>query len=63
VHRTESSCGSLIALSCEELIIHTVKKAVHAEHQAEGVRMPEGMPLDELALRVLIAAETGQLPR
>jgi hypothetical protein len=35
----------------------------HAEHQAEGVRMPEGMPLDELALRVLIAAETGQLPR
>jgi hypothetical protein len=27
------------------------------EQQAEGVRMPEGMPLDELALRVLIAAE------
>jgi hypothetical protein len=28
------------------------------EQQAEGVRMPEGMPLDELALRVLIAAES-----
>jgi hypothetical protein len=27
------------------------------EQQAEGVRMPDGMPLDELALRVLIAAE------
>jgi hypothetical protein len=26
------------------------------EHQAEGLQMPEGMPLDELALRVLIAA-------
>ncbi len=25
------------------------------EQEAEGVRMPEGMPLDELALRVLIA--------
>jgi hypothetical protein len=25
------------------------------EQQAEGVRMPERMPLDELALRVLIA--------
>ena len=27
------------------------------EQEAEGVRMPDGMPLDELALRVLIAAE------
>jgi hypothetical protein len=27
------------------------------EQEAEGVRMPEGMPLDELALRVLIAVE------
>jgi hypothetical protein len=26
------------------------------EQQAEGVWMPEGMPLDDLALRVLIAA-------
>ena len=26
------------------------------EQQAEGVRMPIGMPLDELALRVLMAA-------
>jgi hypothetical protein len=33
------------------------------EQRAEGVRMPEGMPLDELALRVLIAARTGQVPR
>jgi hypothetical protein len=32
------------------------------EQQAEGVRMPEGMPPDELALRVLIAAETGRSP-
>lgn len=28
-----------------------------AEHEAEGVRMPEGMSLDELALRILIVAE------
>jgi hypothetical protein len=27
------------------------------EQKAEGLRMPDGMPLDELALRVLIAAE------
>jgi hypothetical protein len=26
------------------------------EQEREGVRMPEGVPLDELALRVLIAA-------
>lgn len=24
--------------------------------------MPEGVPVDELALRVLIAAETGEIP-
>jgi hypothetical protein len=30
------------------------------EQQAEGVTMPEGMPLDELAPRVLIAAEAGK---
>jgi hypothetical protein len=28
------------------------------EQQAEGVRMPEGVELGELALRILIAAET-----
>jgi hypothetical protein len=28
----------------------------------EGVRMPEGMPLDELALRILIAAEKSRSP-
>jgi hypothetical protein len=27
------------------------------EQEAEGVQMPEGMPLDDLALRVLVAAE------
>lgn len=27
------------------------------EQEDEGVRLPEGMPLDELALRVLIASE------
>jgi hypothetical protein len=32
------------------------------EQQAEGVRMPEGMELRELALRILIAVETGQVP-
>jgi hypothetical protein len=26
------------------------------EQEREGVRMPEGVPLDELALRILIAA-------
>jgi hypothetical protein len=29
----------------------------HREQEREGVRMPEGMSLDELALRILIAAE------
>ncbi len=33
------------------------------ELQAEGTRLPEGIPLDELALRVLIATETGRIPR
>jgi hypothetical protein len=32
------------------------------EQEAEGVRMPEGMALDELALRILIAAETSRVP-
>jgi hypothetical protein len=32
------------------------------EQQAEGVKMPEGVKLDELALRILIAAETGETP-
>jgi hypothetical protein len=32
------------------------------EQQAQGVRMPEGMELDELALRILVAAQTGQIP-
>jgi hypothetical protein len=30
------------------------------EQEAEGVRMHEGVPLDELALRVLIAATLAQ---
>jgi hypothetical protein len=33
------------------------------QQETEGVNMPEGMPLDELALRVLIAAETGVIPQ
>jgi hypothetical protein len=33
------------------------------EQQSDGVRMPEGMSLSELALRVLIAAETKRIPR
>jgi hypothetical protein len=28
-----------------------------AEQEAEGVEMPEGMERDELALRILVAAE------
>jgi hypothetical protein len=32
------------------------------EQQAEGVETPKGMPLEELALRILIAAETGEVP-
>lgn len=32
------------------------------EQQAQGVRMPEEMELDELALRILVAAQTGQIP-
>jgi len=32
------------------------------EQQAEGVRMPVEMALDELALRVLIAAATRRVP-
>jgi hypothetical protein len=27
------------------------------DHEADGIRMPEGMPLAELALRVLVCAE------
>ena len=33
------------------------------EQEAEGVEMPEGTERDELALGILIAAETGQIPR
>ena len=33
------------------------------EQEAEGVEMPAGMERDELALRILIAAETDQIPR
>jgi hypothetical protein len=33
------------------------------EQQAEGMGMPEGMPLDELALRILIVIQTGEVPR
>jgi hypothetical protein len=33
-----------------------------AEQEARGVEMPEGMERDELALRILIAAELGAIP-
>jgi hypothetical protein len=33
------------------------------EQQAQGLRMPDAMELDELALRILIAAQTNQIPR
>jgi hypothetical protein len=33
------------------------------EQQAEGVEMPEEMERDELALRILIAAETRVVPQ
>jgi hypothetical protein len=32
------------------------------EQEAEGVKTPAGMRLDELALRVLIATHTRQIP-
>jgi hypothetical protein len=32
------------------------------EQRAEGVRISEEMPLHELALRILIAAQTGLVP-
>jgi hypothetical protein len=33
------------------------------QQEGEGVKMPGGMPLDELALRILIAAEIRQVPQ
>jgi hypothetical protein len=32
------------------------------EQEAEGVRMPEGMELDELALKILVAAGASPAP-
>jgi hypothetical protein len=43
----------LIAFPAQALLI--VEERLR-EQEAEGVRMPGGMPLNELALRVLIAA-------
>jgi hypothetical protein len=51
--------GDLIAFPQHALMI--VEERLR-EQQAQGVSMPEGMPLDELALRVLIAAQTKQIP-
>jgi hypothetical protein len=50
----------LIVLPAHALLI--VEERLR-EQEAEGVRMPEGMPLDELALRVLVAAEAYQRAR
>jgi hypothetical protein len=58
VSRRESE--DLIVFPLQALLI--VEERLR-EQQAEGIRMPEGMPLNELALRVLIAAQTGQVPR
>ena len=51
--------GELIVFPEHVLLI--VEERLREQH-AEGVRMPEGMPLDELALRILIAAKTGRFP-
>lgn len=45
--------SALVAFPAHALLI--VEQRLK-EQQAAGVRMPERMPLDELALRVLIAA-------
>jgi hypothetical protein len=45
--------SGLVAFPADALLI--VEERLR-EQKREGVRMPEGMPLDELALRVLIAA-------
>jgi hypothetical protein len=54
-----SSIRSLIVFPEHALLI--VEERLR-EQEAEGVRMPEGMALDELALRVLIAGATGMVP-
>ena len=46
-----------------ELVARLIVEERLKEQEAEGVQMPEGMPLDELALRVLIAAETNPMAR
>ena len=48
-----SSVDNWIAVPAHALLI--VEERLK-EQQAEGVQMPDGMPLGELALRVLIAA-------
>jgi hypothetical protein len=35
----------------------------YGSNKPRAIQMPEGMELDELALRELIAAEMGQVPR
>jgi hypothetical protein len=55
--RGTSSVDNWIAFPTHALLI--VEERLR-EQQAEGMRMPDGVPLDELALRALISAETGR---
>jgi hypothetical protein len=52
--------GELISFPADALPI--VEERLR-ELETEGVRMPEEMPLDELALRLLIAAELARRSR
>jgi hypothetical protein len=54
-----ASCGLIVVPEHALLILEQRLR----EQRAEGVRIREGMPLDELALRVLIAVETGVIPQ
>jgi hypothetical protein len=59
VHPWRKSMGTLsYSPSMRSLIVEERLR----EQPAEGVRMPERIELDELALRILIAAETGSVP-
>jgi hypothetical protein len=52
-------CDRMIAFPDHALLI--VEERLR-EQEAEGIQMPDGMPLDESALRVLIAAELAYGP-
>ena len=57
--------GVLVAISKSRSVISQVASRAYVEkglreQQAEGVEIPEGKQLDELALRILVAVETGR---